>query len=79
MNQLKNWMQQKENMSQSREINVFLMSHADFLIRRYGCACKTDRYSCGSEAKFMQMKDTNYAHAYARKNDLVANEKIKTH
>ncbi len=42
-------------------------------------ACRPDRYSCGLEAKFMQMKDTNYAHAQVRKNDWIANGKIKTH
>lgn len=53
----------------------------DSTICRYGCTCKCkpDRYSSGSEAKFMQMKDTNYAHACERKNDWIANGKIKTY
>lgn len=56
-----------------------MVATVDFIICRYGYAREPDRYSCGSEAKLMQMKDTNYAHTYVRKNDWVANGKIKTH
>lgn len=41
--------------------------------------CAWKQYSYDSEAKIMQMKNTNYAHIHMRKNDWVANEKIKTH